>query len=133
MIWSELCVLAKEECAKKNLPKEYQDRLKVELYEIEKQGANQIWVDNYNSGKKWDINPNGLVIFWLLGMTTIDPIVGKPGLFVEDEEGIEQDAIVIETEKGQVIISLHTLVNTTEGYVEAGELTPDHMLATNAS
>ncbi|MEM3000668.1 MAG: hypothetical protein QXP41_00550 [Candidatus Nitrosocaldus sp.] len=53
-------------------PKEYEDRLKFEISEIEKQGAEDKWVDCAN--KKFDKNPNGLVLPFLIGITPIDPI-----------------------------------------------------------
>jgi len=53
---------------------EYIKRLDFELIEINKQGANRYWLRNYNEGKKWEHNKNGLIFPFLLGMTPIDPI-----------------------------------------------------------
>lgn len=72
MEWIELKALAEIKC--KELSSEYLDRLKVEIKEIEKQGTNQYWADNYNKSTKWDHNNPGLILPFILGMTPIDPI-----------------------------------------------------------
>jgi DNA polymerase-3 subunit alpha len=74
MDWSEIKKLAATKCIERKLSKEYIDRFKYEVKEIEKQGANQNWTDNYNAKKIWNENPNGLVLLWLLDMTPVDPV-----------------------------------------------------------
>lgn len=56
------------------LPPEYKERLVFEFKEIDKQGANDYWLDLIESNAKYDHNDNGLVLPWLLGITDIDPI-----------------------------------------------------------
>lgn len=70
--WSELESKVLE--GSDHLSDEYKSRLKVELKEIGKQGANDYWVDLYNSGKSFDENSNGLVLPFILGLTKDDPI-----------------------------------------------------------
>jgi DNA polymerase III subunit alpha len=77
MDWKTLTAKAEEVFAERDLSSIYRERLDAELYEIVKQGANQIWVDWFVSGAKWETNPNGLILPWLLGMTPIDPIASK--------------------------------------------------------
>jgi DNA polymerase-3 subunit alpha len=61
-----------------SLPEEYRHRLKYEISEISRQGANDYWLDVVKSGKQFATNPNGLVLPFVLGLTPIDPI--KAGL-----------------------------------------------------
>jgi DNA polymerase III alpha subunit len=75
MDWNELKQHARLLAAEKGLSKEYTDRLKVEFKEIEKQGANNNWVKWHTEGLKYQANKNGLVLPWLLGMTTVDPLL----------------------------------------------------------
>jgi len=77
MDWDEVKQKATGLLEEKKLNKEYYERLKVELYEIEKQGANSNWCDQINAGTTWDANPKGLVLPWLLDLTQVDPIVNK--------------------------------------------------------
>jgi DNA polymerase-3 subunit alpha len=56
------------------LPAEYASRLAFELREIIKQGANDYWLDLIKARRKFDVNPNGLVLPFVLGITTVDPI-----------------------------------------------------------
>ena len=74
MEWEELKAKAERVLYDRGLSEEYSDRLTKECYEIVKQGANEYWLEQYNSDKKWDSNPNGLVLPWLLGMTPVDPV-----------------------------------------------------------
>ncbi len=77
MEWLELKEYAVNLLKERNLIDEYEKRLNKELYEIEKQGANGLWVDYFNNKETWLENPNGLVIPWLLGMTQIDPVASN--------------------------------------------------------
>tara|TARA_R110000751_G_scaffold23590_3_gene65160 strand:+ start:3085 stop:5733 length:2649 start_codon:yes stop_codon:yes gene_type:complete len=63
--------------AKSELPDIYKKRLKFELSEIDKQGAFGYWENILNDGKKFDENPNDLVLPWLLGIIEDDPLSGK--------------------------------------------------------
>jgi intein/homing endonuclease len=127
MTWDELKIKILSKCVK--LTKEYKDRVIFELKEIEKQGANQYWVDAVNNNKTWEANPSGLVIPWLLGMTPIDPIKGIPKIMIESLNGIETEAIVVKLENGQEIcVSPNTQILTNIGYVMASELNSDHTI-----
>jgi intein/homing endonuclease len=72
MNWQEI----KEQATNKAslLGETYVKRLEYEIAEIEKQGANDYWVDLVTSSKKFDHNKNGLIIAYLLNLTDIDPI-----------------------------------------------------------
>lgn len=72
MQWKELVKIAVKAC--KGLDSEYANRLKDEIKEIDKQGANDYWCELYKSGQKFNNNPNGLVFPWLVGITSVDPI-----------------------------------------------------------
>lgn len=83
MEWRDLKIKILE-CAKdKGVSKEHIDRILFEFKEIEKQGAEDYWLDLYQSKKTFDSNKNGLVIPWLLGITPIDPVA----------EGIEPNIV----------------------------------------
>lgn len=73
MTWKELKALAVKAIPKKNRDK-YIARIKYEIKQIEMQGASDYWVNLYDNRKRFDKNPNGLVIPWLLGITEVDPI-----------------------------------------------------------
>ena len=77
MNWDEVKQKATGLLEERKLGKEYHERLKAELYEIEKQGANSNWCDLINAGITWDVNPKGLVLPWILALTPIDPIASK--------------------------------------------------------
>lgn len=72
MTWTELKTLALQKC--ESFGDEYTKRLKFEIAEIEKQGAGDYWADLKNKNKVFGTNPNGLVIPYLTGITTVDPI-----------------------------------------------------------
>lgn len=72
MTWNEIITTARAECTKYSA--EYKTRLDFEIKEIEKQGANDYWVGIVTSDKKFDKNKNGLVLPFLLGVTSVDPI-----------------------------------------------------------
>lgn len=79
--WKEMREVAHTRCSQYG--DEYQSRLKFEFMEIEKQGAGDYWVNTYQSGKKCDTNKNGLVLPFLLGITTCDPIANNIQHIVE--------------------------------------------------
>ena len=74
MDWTDLKEKARG--AISGLDEEYKKRLDTELHEIEKQGANDYWIDLCDEETKSE-NKNGLVLPWLLGITDIDPIKNK--------------------------------------------------------
>ncbi len=74
MNWSEIKALALDNLATKNLPPLYAQRLVFEFEEIEKQGSEAYWIGLHTAGKKFDSNPNSLLIAWLLGLVDLDPL-----------------------------------------------------------
>lgn len=77
MIWQEVVEYAKSEIKKRNLSSIYAKRLKFEIDEINKQGANAYWVNLINDGCKFDSNPNYLLLPWLFDMISDDPITTR--------------------------------------------------------
>jgi DNA polymerase III alpha subunit len=75
--WDALVAKAATQCLERKLDAEYVARLKFEIEEINKQGANSYWLRLYNSGKKYDNNKSGLVLPYLLDITPVDPIKAK--------------------------------------------------------
>jgi len=70
--WKELLLSAARKV--KKLPDEYQKSFLFEKKEIEKQGANEYWLELANSDRKFEENPNGLILPFLLEITDVDPI-----------------------------------------------------------
>ena len=79
--WSQVVQLAREALEELNLDddrkKLYSDRLEFELNEINKQGANTYWVGLVSANKKFASNPNSLILPWLFGMVSDDPILNR--------------------------------------------------------
>jgi len=73
--WQEIKEIANK--ANRKNGQEYQERLKFEIQEVEKQGAITYWTNLYNDGKKFSSNPNFLLLPWLLGMVEGDPIAAR--------------------------------------------------------
>ena len=120
MDWNELTTLARTKA--KEHPPEYLERLEKEIYEIIKQGAGMYWIDNKEANEKWDTNPNGLILPYLLGMTPVDPFKGNT-IFIEAQDGTEMSAVIIELENGKkIVVSENTLIKTDKGYIKASEL-----------
>lgn len=129
MDWDELRQLAKDRLIERQLPEEYRRRLDKELYEIDKQGANEQWLENYQNKIIWGTNPNGLVFPWLLGMTPVDPIIGINKLMIESEDGKEADAIIMQlSNENEICVSEHTMVKTDKGYIKASELSTGYAI-----
>lgn len=59
------------------LPEVYKKRLKFEVSEIRKQGADTYWLNLIKDECKFDKNPNNLVLPWMLGMIDQDPVVNR--------------------------------------------------------
>jgi len=72
--WEEFEESVKQ--AADHLPEQYKDRVEFELYELNKQGLNGLWIEYLNTEAKFDSNPNNLLIPWVLGMLTepVDPM-----------------------------------------------------------
>ena len=75
--WEDIVSHAETALSERKLDGIYEERLHFEIREVEKQGANLRWIDYFNDGKKFDSNPNQLVLPWLLGMVESDPIVNR--------------------------------------------------------
>lgn len=127
MTWDELKIRILSRCVK--LGKEYKDRVVFELKEIEKQGANQYWIEAVENNKTWEINPSGLVTPWLLGMTPVDPVKGMSRIMIESLDGVEDEVIIIKLENGyEICVSPNTQILTNIGYIKASELDSDHTI-----
>ena len=72
MDWNQIVKKAASKAIE--LGDEYKQRLVIEFKEIEKQGANDYWIDLVVSDKSFDHNKNGLVMPFLIGLTSVDPI-----------------------------------------------------------
>lgn len=75
--WSEIIDIANHKLNDLGLSVEYKQRLDFELKEIEKQGSVAKWESYFADNKKFSSNPNNLVLPWLLGMVTDDPIASR--------------------------------------------------------
>lgn len=129
MTWKEIKTKAIEVMRENNLQVEYAKRLKYEIKEIEKQGANKYWVDKVIENKCIDSNKNGLVLPFLLKLTSVDPIKSNKILIGSEEDGIKDNAIIIQLENGyELCVSENTEILTTDGYIKASELTVDHTI-----
>lgn len=75
--WNDVTEAAKARLQELSLDDRYSERLDFELKEIEKQGANQKWVNYAADKKKFASNPNHLLLPWLLGMVEEDPVANR--------------------------------------------------------
>lgn len=102
---------------------EYRNKLEFENAEIIKQGANEYWIELANSNKKYDTNKNGLVLPFLLQITSVDPIKGEKKLFINgDEQKIMGIEIILENGK-TINTSLNSLIKTkNRGFIPAKDL-----------
>lgn len=75
--WSQVADRARRVLADRGLNGPYEERLLFEIGEIEKQGAESVWISRLADGKKFVSNPNNLVLPWLLGMVDDDPIAAR--------------------------------------------------------
>jgi len=66
--WEQLVDRARSRITEMGLDDRYFKRLDFEITEISRQGANTNWEKYYNSSKKFDSNPNKLLLPWLLGL-----------------------------------------------------------------
>lgn len=104
------------------LGEEYIKLLDLEHREITKQGAEQYWIELYNSGRKFKTNKNALVFPYLLGITTINPFDGEPELMIESKDGNISDAIEIICGSDSIVVSPFTEVLTKRGWIQARNL-----------
>lgn len=103
---------------------EYEQRLLFEFSEIEKQATQEYWEDLVKKNKKFNKNPNGLILPFALGITDVDPIHGDNVAYIGDGR-FEIEGIEIELENGKKInMSLNTKIKTSRGMVAAEELLP---------
>ena len=72
--WNKLKKMALSLAEKKGLSDDYLDRLKKEIKEVEKQGAQNRWIGLFNDNYKYKTNENGLVFPWLLKMTSMEAV-----------------------------------------------------------
>ena len=72
MNWEELTAAATKQASSHG--DEYISRLEQEFAEINKQGANDYWLDLVDSNQKFEHNKNGLVLPFVLKITSVDPI-----------------------------------------------------------
>jgi hypothetical protein len=104
------------------LPSEYQTRLKFELKEIDKQGANDYWLGVIRSGKKFDTNPNGLVLPFVLGITPVDPIKAQSN-FVIDNTGEPGEIAEITLDSGETVsVPVQAFVRSKSGPILVKDL-----------
>ncbi len=75
--WAEVVERATATFNTRGLSGVYHERLLFEIAEIEKQGAESIWVNRVRDNKKYVSNPNSLVLPWLLEMVSDDPITSR--------------------------------------------------------
>lgn len=75
--WAELKSSAYDLLKQKSKDTLYVDRLSFELAEIDKQGANEYWIGLINSQKHFKSNPNMLILPWVYGLVSEDPIATR--------------------------------------------------------
>jgi DNA polymerase-3 subunit alpha len=71
--WSDLKMLALQKAKEQNLDDVHVKKLKVEIAEFEKQGANGGFAQQYNEKYRYHTNKSGLILPWILGMTSVRP------------------------------------------------------------
>lgn len=72
--WEDVVAQARSKLADMAVNDIYHDRLRFEIEEIDKQGANAYWLGLIQSQKRFKTNPNGLLLPWVLGIVDNDPI-----------------------------------------------------------
>jgi hypothetical protein len=103
-------------------PPEYKERLEFEFKEIDKQGANDYWLNLLKTRQKFDVNPNGLVLPFLLGITTVDPIKAEHN-YVVNEEGESGEVLEIFLDNGQIAhVPIQAIVKLRSGPTPAKDL-----------
>lgn len=77
MNWQEIKEFALAKLDSNTITEGYLDRLRFEISEIEKQGAEAYWIKVAESGQKGLKNPNRLLIAYLLGVSDEDPLSSR--------------------------------------------------------
>jgi DNA polymerase-3 subunit alpha len=75
--WKQIKSLLRSLVDKPVYSEVYSQRLEFEIEEVEKQGAESYWLSLFKSDKKFSSNPNNLLMPFLLGMVSIDPISSR--------------------------------------------------------
>ncbi len=75
--WAQVAEKALAGLSQRGLNGQYEERLRFEIAEVEKQGAELLLVNRYAENKKFGSNPNNLVLPWMLGMVDGDPIAAR--------------------------------------------------------
>lgn len=70
--WDDIIERARAAIKDRGLGDEYVARLEFELSEIDKQGAGAYYLNFVSDGKRFDTNPNHLLLPWLLGLLVGD-------------------------------------------------------------
>lgn len=107
--WRQVCMLGKAVLEKYGLPELYHERLKYELDEIDKQGSNANWLNLINDKKRFDSNPNKLLLPWLLKMLVVRDDSDKGYRKLTEQEWLNADPIARrdEAKDGPVLTSSH--------------------------
>lgn len=77
LTWQQVSQRALDGLIQRGLNGPYEERLKFEIAEVEKQGAELVWVNYAAAHKRFPSNPNNLVLPWVLGMVDDDPIAAR--------------------------------------------------------
>jgi hypothetical protein len=118
--WQKIAEFARKKVAA--LSKEHATRLEFEIKEIDKQGANDYWINLLKSKQKFEANTNGLVLPFLLGITPVDP-VDCEYVFKIDETGEEDDIMRLVLDNGKTIsVPSRALIKTINGPIIAKDL-----------
>jgi DNA polymerase III alpha subunit len=101
--FEKLAIAAHKRIEKLDLPEIYTKRLNFELDQIRMQGATRYYEDLFEVNRKFDKNPNQLLLPWLLGRFTgdanVDPIANRDGPLVLSAKYDDIQAILKETGK----------------------------------
>lgn len=74
LTWDDVVARATNAAESRQLSLLHKQRLKFEIAEIDKQGANSYWLGLVRDDCKFDKNPNHLILPWLLDMVETDPV-----------------------------------------------------------
>ena len=124
MTWPDLKALAEDKISEINEEdrKDYIERLKYEIKQIEMQAAGDYWVGLYESQSKYESNKNGLVLPYLVGITSVDPIKHKY-YYQICEDGKEGDIVIITLEDGKIIeIPIQAIIKIGDKTIRVSEL-----------
>ncbi len=77
LTWQQISRRALDGLVQRGLNGPYEERLKFEIAEVEKQGAELVWINYLAGQKRFPSNPNNLVLPWVLGMVDDDPVAAR--------------------------------------------------------